>query len=88
MKNDKSQHGHGKHMILMLLVCLVPIGIIIGLRYFDIGGSILSRSPILLMLLICPLIHLFMMKSMMGGDKGSCHGGEDNNDDKLGDSAE
>lgn len=87
MKNDRQ--GHGKHIILMLLGCLVPIGIIMGLRYFNIGGSILSRSPILLMLLICPLMHLFMMKSMMGGDRGSCHGGEDKrDDDKLGNSAE
>ena len=88
MKNDKNQHGHGKHRILMLLACLIPIGIFMGLRYFNIGGSILLRSPIVLMLLICPLMHLFMMKGMMVGDKGSCHGGEDKNDDKIGGSTE
>ncbi len=87
MKNDR--HGHGKHMILMLLGCLIPIGIIMGLRYFNIGGSILSKFPFLLMLLICPIMHLFMMKSMMGGDNRSCHGEEDKrNDDKLGNSDE
>lgn len=89
MKNDKDQHGHGKHMILMLLGCLIPIGIIMGLRYFNIGGPILSKLPFLMMFLICPLMHLFMMKGMMGGGKGSCHGGEDKrDDDKLGGSTE
>lgn len=89
MKNDKDQHGHGKHMILMLLACLIPIGIFMGLRYFNIGGSSLSKFPFLLMLLICPIMHLFMMKSMTAGDRGSCHGGEDKRDDeKLEDSAE
>lgn len=78
MDNDK-QHGHGKHILLMLLGCLIPIGIIIGLRYFNIGGPILSKLPFFLMLFLCPLMHIFMMKGMMGHGKNSCHEESDNN---------
>ncbi len=78
MKNDKHQHGHGKHMLLMLLGCLIPIMIIGGLRYFNIGGQFLSKAPFFLMLLICPLMHIFMMKGMHGND--SCHTRTDKED--------
>lgn len=83
MKNNKHQHGHGKHMILMLLGCLIPIIIIMGLRHFNIGGPILSKFPIYLMFLICPLMHLFMMKGMMGYGKDNCHGGSDKDNNEL-----
>ncbi len=74
MKNDKRQHGHGKHLLLMLLGCLIPIALILGMGYFNIGGPILSRFPLFLMLLICPLMHIFMMKGMMSNGNESCHG--------------
>ncbi|MBU5313491.1 DUF2933 domain-containing protein [Tissierella carlieri] len=77
MKNDRHEQGHGKHMLLMLLGCLIPIMIIAGLRYFNIGGQFLSKLPIFLMFLICPLMHIFMMKGMMGHGNKSCHGGID-----------
>lgn len=83
MKNSKHQHGHGKHMLLMLIGCLIPIGIIAGSRYFNMGDQFLSKFPLFLMFLICPLMHLFMMKGMMGLGNNSCHGGEgkeDNNE--------
>lgn len=83
MKSDNHQHGHGKHMIFMLLGCLIPIILIMGLRYFNIGGPILSKFPIYLMFLICPLMHLFMMKGMMGHGKDNCHGGSDEDNNEL-----
>lgn len=84
MKKDKHQHGHGKHMILMLLCCLIPIGLMVGIRYLNIGGKGLGKFSSLF-LLLCPLMHLFMMKGMMGHGKGSCHEetGQDSEDDKL-----
>ncbi|WP_353097135.1 DUF2933 domain-containing protein [Tissierella praeacuta] len=75
MKNNRHEHGCGKHMILMLFVCLIPIIAITGLRYFNIGGQFLSRLPFFSMFLICPLMHIFMMKAMMGHGNKSCHGG-------------
>lgn len=73
MKDDKHQHGHGKHLLLMLIGCLIPIALILGMRYLNISGPVLSRFPFLLMLFICPLIHIFMMKGMMSNGDESCH---------------
>ena len=72
MKDNKHQHGHGKHMILMLIGCLIPILVIVALRYFNIGANGLAKYSSLLFLL-CPLMHIFMMGGMMGRGKKSCH---------------
>lgn len=82
MKNDKHKHGHGKHMILMVIGCLLLIGLIVGARYFNIGLNGLGRYSYLLFLLICPLMHIFMMKGMMGKGEGSCHGDSNQDIDK------
>lgn len=84
MKNDKHQHGHGKHMILMLLCCLIPIGLIAAARYFNISGNGLGKYSNLLFLL-CPLMHIFMMKGMMGHGSNCCHGSskQDGDNNKL-----
>lgn len=52
-----------KHWILMLLCCLIPIGIAFGLRAF---GVALSASLPLVMLILCPLLHIMMMAFMHG----------------------
>lgn len=78
MKENK-EYGHGKHMILMLLGCLIPIIAIGAMRYFNVGANGLSKYSSLLFLL-CPLMHIFMMKGMMGHGKESCH--EENVEDE------
>lgn len=72
MKDNKHQHGHGKHMILMLIGCLIPIIAIGAMRYFNVGSNGLAKYSSLLFLL-CPLMHIFMMGGMMGHGKNSCH---------------
>lgn len=86
MNNDKHQHGNGKHMVLMLLCCLIPIALFAGIRYFNIGTNGLGRYSGILFLL-CPLMHIFMMKGMMGHGKDNCHGDKKQDDEiKLEDS--
>lgn len=63
---------------LLMLVCVIPMAlIVIGL--FN-NGSLLTNFNAgslwpLAMLLICPLMHLFMMRGMNHGK--SCHQGKD-----------
>ena len=63
-----------KHLVLMLLCCLIPIGIILGLRAF---GVVPNTTAYLLVMLLCPLLHVLMMGSMHGehaADKDSMTG--------------
>jgi len=50
-----------KHLILMILCCVVPMGVIFVL--FALGIP-LNRLFLFAMILICPLSHIFMMRSM------------------------
>jgi hypothetical protein len=60
-----------KHTILMLLCCVVGMGAAAAIFFFGIP---VNRVFTTLLILLCPLSHLFMMKFMM---KGHDHGGED-----------
>ena len=59
-----------KHMILMLLCCLVGMGAAAAILFF---GVPVNRVFTGLMILLCPLSHLLMMKFMMGGHKHEAH---------------
>jgi len=48
-----------KHMIMMLACCLVPLGAMLLLKQIGYDGA-----ANYLLLLLCPLMHLFMMKGM------------------------
>lgn len=69
---NNSAHGTHQHSHnLMMAVCLiVPIAVIIGL-FFTRGFSGSNSLLILAAVLICPLMHLFMMPAMM--KKGNGH---------------
>lgn len=53
-------------MLLMMLCCLVPTGGVLALT--AIGYESTANY---LMLLLCPLMHLFMMRGMTGGKRQS-----------------
>ena len=55
-----------KHMILMLLCCLVGMGAAAAILLFGVPVNKVVTS---LLILVCPLSHLLMMKFMMGGHK-------------------
>ncbi len=60
-----------KHTILMLLCCIVGMGAAAAIFFFGIP---VNRVFTTLLILLCPLSHLFMMKFMM---KGHDHGAEE-----------
>ena len=56
------QHSWGggiKHMLMMFACCLAPIGVVILLKLSGYEGA-----ASYLVFLICPLMHLFMMRVM------------------------
>ena len=50
-----------KHLILMILCCVVPMGVFFVL--FALGIP-LNRLFLFAMILLCPLSHVFMMRGM------------------------
>jgi len=60
--NQGHQHNCGgglKHMLMMIACCLAPLGAVFLLKLSGYGGA-----ASYLMFLLCPLMHLFMMRGM------------------------
>ncbi len=79
MNHDHSGGGMGKHMLLMLLCCLIPLLLIVAVGTFGLSlGPLQGLLPYALVLM-CPLMMIFMMRGMgsMGqgaeGDRGHHH---------------
>lgn len=60
-KTDQAHSCGGgiKHMLLMLVCCLAPLGLVLFLQQNGNAGA-----AGYLVLLLCPLTHLFMMRGM------------------------
>lgn len=59
-QGEQHRCGSGlKHMIMMIACCLAPIGGVLLLKLSGYEGA-----ASYLMFLLCPLMHLFMMKGM------------------------
>ncbi len=69
MNHDHSQ-GMGKHMLLMLICCLVPIALIVLVG--TLGLSLGPLQPLIpyVFALMCPLMMILMMKGMMQQPQG------------------
>lgn len=52
-----------KHTLIMLLCCLIPLAILGVLWAIGVSGSYLIFG----VLLLCPLLHIFMMRGMPKG---------------------
>lgn len=63
--------GGIKHMLLMLLCCLAPLGLLLFLQQ---SGNVGTVSY--LVLLLCPLMHLFMMRGMGHKQQSEAEGKE------------
>lgn len=62
--NTQEQHKNcggnkGKNLLMMLLCCLAPLGVALLLQLYGYSGA-----ASYLVLLLCPLLHLFMMRGM------------------------
>ena len=53
-----------KHMLFMVLCCLIPLAILGVLWVIGVSGGYLIFGVILL----CPLLHIFMMRGMHKGN--------------------
>ncbi len=57
-----------RHTLLMLACCLIPLAALVAVAVFNVpAGSVLTLG----ILVLCPLLHVIMMRGMMG------HGHED-----------
>ncbi|MCL7412748.1 MAG: DUF2933 domain-containing protein [ANME-2 cluster archaeon] len=52
-----------KHMFMMVLCCAIPLIAVAVLWYIGIGDKYL----IYVVMLLCPILHLVMMRGMHGG---------------------
>ncbi len=68
-KEKTKEHKHN-HNIMMLICCVVPLVLlIIAINFFGLSKSYLYWFIILL----CPIMHIFMMKDMHKKGKDKCH---------------
>lgn len=68
--NNRNSKGLLKYGVLMMLCCMLPILIILGLPLIGMQGGILSS----LVFILCPLMHIgmiFMMKK--SHNNKDCH---------------
>lgn len=65
----------GNHALLMVICCAVPLALLAAVFVFNVP---IGTVGLFVIMLACPLMHVFMMRGMGHGDhqKGaSCHGG-------------
>lgn len=60
-------HNHGKHLLIMLACCLIPIALILAVSIFGISLGALTPLIPFALALMCPLMMIFMMRDMMSG---------------------
>lgn len=71
MNHDHSQGGLGKHMLLMLICCLVPIALVAAVSLFGLSLGPLQGLVPYVAALMCPLMMIGMMWMMMRDNKNA-----------------
>ncbi|MHB1413799.1 MAG: DUF2933 domain-containing protein [Chloroflexota bacterium] len=68
---NKPSTGISRHALLMILCCAIPLALIAAVTVLQIDLGTVGYWAILL---LCPLMHLFMMRGMHGhGDHQAGH---------------
>lgn len=57
-----SKHSGIKHVLMMAACCMVPLAGALILNRMGYGGA-----ASFLVMLLCPILHIFMMRGMHGG---------------------
>lgn len=61
----------GNHTLLMVVCCVVPMALLAAIFLFNVPISTIGLFAVVL---LCPLMHLFMMRSMgHGHQQAGCH---------------
>lgn len=63
-KCEKHRKNHKFHMLIMILCCTIPILLFIFLPIIGIYNDSFLSILSYLMILLCPLAHIFMMKEL------------------------
>lgn len=58
-------HSSKKHLIIMILCCLIPVAGLAAIRLFGIP---VSTGVYLTLMMLCPISHILLIKYMMGGE--------------------
>lgn len=61
--------GHGRHMLLMILCCAIPVILLMLLPVLKINSPALESILPFAVLLLCPLMHIAMIHIMLRKDK-------------------
>lgn len=71
-RNGNKSKGHGKHMLLMVLCCAIPLVLLLLLPALRIESKLIKSILPFSMLIICPLMHgLMMIPMLIKKDKNS-----------------
>ncbi len=62
--NHSQTGGQTSHLVLMLLCCLIPIGLILAVALFGLSLGPLTPYLPFAIVLLCPLMMFFMMRGM------------------------
>jgi hypothetical protein len=57
--------SHTKHLGLMLVCCLVPLGLVVAVSVFRVSLGALTPPLPYALALMCPLMMIVMMRAMM-----------------------
>lgn len=68
-EHNEKDHKVGKHMIIMVLCCLIPVFIFVLLLLLKIESTNIKSILLFGVFLLCPILHGLMMFGMMRHSK-------------------